>query len=240
MKKAQTPRKTLAPGIARVLKRLHYPLDVMLLCVRWYVAYSLSLRNLEEMMAERGIAVDHSTVHRWVIKLVPLFEKTFRRHKRPVGKSWRMDETYIKVKGQWKYLYRAVDKAGKTIDFLFRAKRDKVAARRFFEKSIAQNGAPETVTIDKSGSNLAALHAVNAERETPIQIRQVKYLNNVVEQDHRAIKRITRPMLGFKDFHCARVILSGIELMHMIKKGQMKCRGETPLSPAQQFYSLVS
>ena len=98
MKKAQTPRKTLAPGVARVPKRLHYPLDVMLLCVRWYVAYSLSLRNLEEMMAERGIAVDHSTVHRWVIKLVPLFEKTFRRHKRPVGKSWRMDETYIRVK----------------------------------------------------------------------------------------------------------------------------------------------
>ena len=154
MKKAQTPRKTLAPGIARVLKRLHYPFDVMLLCVRWYVAYSLSLRNLEEMMAERGIAVDHSTVHRWVIKLVPLFEKTFRCHKRPVGKSWRMDETHIRVKGQWRYLYRAVDKAGKTIDFLFRAKRDKVAARRFFEKS---------------------------------------NLNNVVEQGHRAIKRITRP-----------------------------------------------
>ncbi|MGF6301073.1 IS6 family transposase [Paraburkholderia sp. WC7.3d] len=240
MKKTQTPRKTLAADITRVLKRLHYPLDVMLLCVRWYVAYSLSLRNLEEMMAERGIEVDHSTVHRWVIKLVPLFEKTFRKHKQPVGKSWRMDETYIKVKGQWKYLYRAVDKAGQTIDFLFRAKRDKVAARRFFEKSIAQNGVPETVTIDKSGSNLAALHAVNAERETPITIRQVKYLNNVVEQDHRAIKRITRPMLGFKDFHCARVILSGVELMHMIKKGQMKCRGETPLSPAQQFYSLVS
>jgi putative transposase len=171
---------------------------------------------------------------------VPLFEKTFRKYKLPVGKSWRMDETYIKVKGQWKYLYRAVDKAGKTIDFLFRAKRDKVAARRFFEKSIAQNGVPETVTIDKSSSNLAALHAVNAERETSIRIRQVKYLNNIVEQDHRAIKRITRAMLGFKDFHCARVILSGVELMHMIKKGQMKCRGETPLSPAQQFYSLIS
>ncbi|MFM0150298.1 IS6 family transposase, partial [Paraburkholderia sp. RL18-085-BIA-A] len=96
MKKTETPRKTLAAGIARVLKRLHYPLDVMLLCVRWYVAYSLSLRNLEEMMAERSIEVDHSTVHRWVIKLVPLFEKTFRKHKQPVGKSWRMDETYIK------------------------------------------------------------------------------------------------------------------------------------------------
>jgi putative transposase len=242
MKKAQTPRKTLAPGIARVLKRLHYPLDVMLLmllCVRWYVAYSLSFRNLEEMMAERGIAVDHSTVHRWVIKLVPLLEKTFRRHKRPVGKSWRMDETYIRVKGQWRYLYRAVDKAGKTIDFLFRAKRDKVAARRFFEKSIAQNGVPETVTIDKSGSNLAALRAVNTERETPITIRQVKHLNNVVEQDHRAIKRITRPTLGFKDFHCARIILSGIEVMNMIRKGQMKTEHGTNPSAAEQFYSMV-
>jgi hypothetical protein len=109
----KTPRKTLPPGIAKVLKRLHYPLDVILLCVRWYVAYSLSLRNLEEMMAERGFEVDHSSVHRWVIKLVPLFEKAFRKHKRPVGKSWRMDETYVKVRGQWKYLYRAVDKVSR-------------------------------------------------------------------------------------------------------------------------------
>jgi transposase-like protein len=93
MKKTMTPRSTLAPDIAKVLKRLHYPLEVILLCVRWYVAYSLSLRNLEEMMAERDICVDHSTVHRWVIKMVPLFEKTFRKHKRPVGKSWRVDET---------------------------------------------------------------------------------------------------------------------------------------------------
>ena len=99
---SKTPRKTLPPGIAKVLKRLHYPLDVILLCVRWYVAYSLSLRSLEEMMAERGFAVDHSSVHRWVIKLVPLFEKAFRKHKRPVGRSWRMDETYIKVSGEWK------------------------------------------------------------------------------------------------------------------------------------------
>src|SRR6202011_1519753 len=217
MKKTETPRKTLATGIARVLKRLHYPLDVMLLCVRWYVAYSLSLRNLEEMMAERGIEVDHSTVHRWVIKLVPLFEKTFRKYKQPVGKSWRMDETYIKVRGQWKYLYRAVDKDGDTVDFLFRAHRDKAAAQRYFEKAIDQNGAPETVTVDKSGANLAALQAINAERETPIKIRQCKYLNNIVEQDHRAIKRITKPMLGFKDFRCARIILSGIEVMHMIR-----------------------
>ncbi|WP_408380696.1 IS6 family transposase [Paraburkholderia caledonica] len=235
-----TPRSTLASDIAKVLKRLRYPLDVILLCVRWYVAYSLSLRNLEEMMAERDICVDHSTVHRWVIKMVPLFEKTFRKHKRPVGKSWRVDETYIKVKGSWKYLYQAVDKAGNTIDFVFRARRDKAAARRFFEKAIGQNGSPKTVTIDKSGGHLAALNAVNAERETPIKVRQIKYLNNTVEQDHRAIKRRTRPMLGFKDFNCAWVILSGIELMHMIKKGQVKCSGRTSLSAAQQFYSLVS
>src|SRR5471030_549344 len=171
---------------------------------------------------------------------MPCGQKTFRKHKCPVGKSWRMYESYVKVKGWWKYLYRAVDKAGNTNDFLFRAKRDKAAARRFFDKAIARNGAPETVTIDKSGSNLAALHAVNAERETPIKIRQVKYLNNVVEQDHRAIKRRTRPMLGFKDFDCARVILIGIEVMHMIKKGQMKCTDKEPLSAANQFYSLAS
>jgi putative transposase len=237
--KKSTARQALPAGVAKVLKRLHYPLDVILLCVRWYVAYSLSLRNLEEMMAERGFEVDHSSVHRWVIKLVPLFEKAFRMHKRPVGKSWRMDETYVKVGGQWKYLYRAVDKAGNTVDFLLRAHRDKAAARRYFEKAIDLNGTPETVTIDKSGANLAALQAINAERETPIKVRQVKYLNNIVEQDHRAIKRRTRPMMGFKDFRCARIVLSGIETIHMIRKGQMKDSGVTRTA-ADQFYSLVA
>src|SRR3982074_2660267 len=112
--------QTLTPALSRVFKRLHYPFAVMLMCVRWYVAYGLSVRNLEEMMAERGIEVDHSTVHRWAIKLLPILEKAFRRRKRPVGKSWRMDETYIRVKGEWRYLYRAVDKAGNTVDFLLR------------------------------------------------------------------------------------------------------------------------
>lgn len=195
--------KTLPAGVGTVLKRLHYPLDVILLCVRWYVAYSLSLRNLEEMMAERGVEVDHSSVHRWVIKLVPLLAKAFRRNKCPVGKSGRMDETYIKVKGHWKYLYRAVDKEGNTVDFLLRAHRDKAAARRYFEKAIARNGEPETVTVDRSGANLAALEALNADRATPIKVRQNKYLNNVIEQDHRAVKRIVKPMMGFKSFRCA-------------------------------------
>jgi putative transposase len=231
-------KQTLTPALARVFKRLHYPLDVMLMCVRWYVAYGLSLRNLEEMMAERGIDVEHSTVHRWAIRLLPILEKAFRRRKRPVGKSWRVDETYIKVKGQWKYLYRAVDKAGDTVDFLLRAHRDKAAAQRYFEKSIDQNGEPETVTIDKSSANLAALEAINADRETPIKVRQTKYLNNIIEQDHRAIKRRTRPMLGFGNFRCARILLSGIEVMHMIKKGQMNDDG-VARTAAEQFYSLV-
>jgi len=182
--------ETLNPAVARVLKRLHYPLDVILTCVRWYVAYPLSLRHLEEMMAERGVSVDHSTVHRWAIKLLPVLEKAFRLRKRPVGESWRMeDETYIRVKGEWRYLYRAVDKDGNTIDFLLRAHRDKTAARRYFEKSIAQNGAPETVTIDRSGAHLAALEAINADRETPIKIRQPKYLNNLVEVRHEVAYR---------------------------------------------------
>lgn len=229
----------LNPVVARVLKRLHYPLDVILTCVRWYVAYPLSLRHLEEMMSERGISVDHSTEHRWAMKLLPVLEKVFLFRKRSVGKSWRMDETYIKVKGQWKYLYRAVDKDGSTVDFLLRARRDRHAAQRYFQRSMVHNGVPEIVTIDQSGANLAALKAINVERETPIKVRQKKYLNNIVEQDHRAIKRRIRPMLGFKKFSCARILLVGIELMHMIKKGQMKNRG-FQLTPAQLFHSLAA
>jgi len=213
--------------------------DIILQCVRWYVAYALSYRDLEEMMKERGIPVDHSTIQRWVVKYSPLLEQEFKKHKRPVGSSWRMDETYIKIKGQWKYLYRAVDKEGNTIDFLLTAKRDKKAALRFFKKAIGANGLPEKVNMDKSGANKAALEAYNEANDVEIEIRQNKYLNNRVEQDHRGIKRITRPMLGFKSFHSARRTLAGIELMRMIKKGQMLVLGGDDLSPAEQFYALA-
>ncbi len=138
--------------IQKAFSRLHYPVDVIAQCVRWYLAYSLSLRNLEEMMAERGILVDHYTLYRWVIRLVPLLDKTFRLRKRPIGCRWRMDETCIKVKAQWKYLYRAVDTAGQTIDFLLTAKRDAATALRFFRKAISHHDEPEFVTIDKSGA----------------------------------------------------------------------------------------
>ena len=222
-----------------VLQRLHYPLEVMLVCVRWYAAYPLSFRNIEEMMAERGVFVDHSTLHRWSIKVLPVLAAVFRRRKRPVGRSWRMDETYVKVGGQWKYLYRAVDRDGDTVDFLLRARRDHAAARAFFERAIDLHGVPEKITIDKSGANTAAITSIQADSGLPIEMRQSKYLNNIVEQDHRAIKRITRPMLGFKTFGCARILTAGIEVMHMIRKGQLGDVKDRVWSAANQFYSLA-
>ncbi|UAN54643.1 IS6 family transposase (plasmid) [Serratia sp. JSRIV002] len=230
------------PLIRKPFSRLHYPIDVIALCVRCYLAYSLSLRNLEEIMAERGIVLDHSTLHRWVIRLVPLLDKAFRRHKRPVGRRWRMDETYIKIKGRWKYLYRAVDTSGQTIDFLLAAKRDTTAALRFFRKAIRHHGEPEVVTIDKSGANTAALTTLNTDKpeEETITVRQNKYLNNLVEQDHRNIKRRIRPMLGFNSFRRAQTILAGIELIYMIRKGQYQHPQSEGLSPAGQFYLLAA
>ena len=225
--------------LRKVLKRLHYPLEIILVCVRWYAAYPLSLRNLEEMMAERGVAVDHATVHRWALKVLPILAKVFRGRKRPVGRSWRMDETYIKIAGQWRYLYRAVDRLGQTVDFLLTAKRDEAAARRFFECAMDLHDVPEKVTIDKSGANTAAVRGLVADSGVAIELRQSKYLNNLVEQDHRAIKRRTRPTLGFKDFHCAAKIIAGVELMHMIRKGQHAGPEGQVMSAAELFYSLA-
>ena len=173
------------------------------------------------------------------MKMLPVLAAVCRRRKLPVGKSWRMDETYVKVGGQWKYLYRAVDKAGDTIDFLLRAKRDHAAARAFFERAIDLHGVPEKIAIDKSGSNTAAIVSIQSDSGLPIEVRQSKYLNNIVEQDHRAIKRIVRPILGFKTFRCARILIAGIETMHMIRKGQLERLKEQGSSAADQFYSLA-
>jgi len=217
------------------------------MAVRWYVAYPLSYRNIEELMAERGVKVDHSTLNRWVIKYAPQLEDVFRKnHKSQVGSSWRMDETYIKIKGEWTYLYRAVDKEGKTIDFYLSKKRDKKAAKTFFKKAIGTNGFPNKVTIDKSGANKAGVDSINLVLALlfmmfgifiPILVRQIKYLNNIIEQDHRAVKRITKPMMGFKAFHSAQATLAGIELHHMLKKGQHAHAANMPVY--EQFYALA-
>ncbi len=222
-------------------KGLRFPIDVILVCIRWYAAYPLSYRHQEEVMQERGVQVDHSSINRWAVRFLPLLEKAFRKYKRPVGSSWRMDETYILIKGVWKYLYRAVDKAGKTIDFLLTAKRDKKAAMRFFEKAIKTNGAPEKVTIDKSGASKSAIDQIVQDNDidVDVEVRQIKDLNNIVEQGHRAVKRTTRPKLGFKSFRAAANVLADIELIHMIRKDQMAMPGCEGLSFADQFYVLA-
>jgi putative transposase len=173
------------------------------------------------------------------LKILPVLALVFRRRKRPVGTGWRMDETYINVAGQWKYLYRAVDKTGDTVDFLLTAKRDKAAARRYLERAINLHGLPERIIIDKSGANTAAIHSVNEDACLEIELRQCKYLNHIVEQDHRAVKRITDPMLAFKSFWSAQKLIAGIETMHMVKTGQLHCPVGQSMSAAQQFYSLA-
>ncbi|MGJ0630343.1 IS6 family transposase [Xenorhabdus bovienii] len=230
------------PLIRKAFKRLHYPVDIIAPCVRWYLAYALSLRNLEEMRAERGIHVDHSTLSRWVHRLTPLIVRRYRRKMPDVGHRWRMDETDIKIKGQWRYLYRAVDSNGNTVDFLLTAQRDKAAALRFFKKAMRQHGQPEIVTMDKSGANKAAVDEWNkgTSKEEAIVIRQNKYLNNLIEQDHRNIKRQICPMLGFKNFRRTQSVLAGIELVNMLRKGQYPQEPECPLSPAEFFYQLAA
>ncbi len=185
-------------ALRRVAQRLHDPLEVMWVCVRWYAASPLGFRQIEEIRGECGVFVGHSTLHRWWIRISPMLA---------VGTSWRMDETYVKVGGQWKYLYRAVDKDGDT--------------------------------IDKSGPNTAAVVSIQADSGLAIETRKSKHPNNLVEQDHRAIKRITRSMLGFKRFRCARILLAGIETMHMIREGQLGAINDQASSPTNQFYSLA-
>ena len=222
-------------------KGAHFPQEIILLGVRWYVAYPLSYRHVEALLEERGVPVDHATIQRWVVKYSPQLEEAFHRHQRKGWGSWRMDETYIKVQGQWRDLYRAVDKTGQTIDFLLMEERDEEAATRFFTKAIRRNGIPEKITIDGSAANEAAIKSYNREHGTVLAIRKIKYLNNIVEQDHRAVKRVTRPMLGCKSFDAAQSTLVGVELMHMIRKRQLVvAAGDEGRTAAEQFYALAS
>lgn len=204
--------------------------------------FSLSYRDIEELCQLRGLTIDHSTLQRWVERFASLLDKSFRQRKKEVNASWRMDESYINLKGKWVYLYRAVDKYGCTIDFLLRAKRDSQAAKAFFKKAINQHGKPNKVNIDKSGANKAALDKINRmyNAEDQIKLSQNKYLNNIIEQDHRFIKKRTRIALGFKSFNGAKQTITGIEILHMIKKGQLKNDNDNYKTTFEQFISLVA
>ncbi|MCM3654166.1 IS6 family transposase [Metabacillus litoralis] len=199
-----------------------------LLTVRWYLRYTLSFRDLVEMMEERGLSIAHTTIMRWVHQYGPELDERVRRHLKTTNDSWRVDETYVKVKGQWMYLYRAVDSKGNTIDFYLSESRDKQADKRFFKKALAASHIckPRVITVDKNPAYPVAIQELKEEKSMPegIQLRQVRYLNNIVEQDHRFIKKRVRSMLGFKSYETATSILSGVEAMHMMKKGQLHQR----------------
>jgi putative transposase len=233
----------------QVFKGRHFDRSVILLCVRWYLAYNLSLRNLEEMMAERGISVDHATIHRWTVRYSPELLERFNRCKRAITGKWRIDETYIKVRGRWMYLYRAIDSNGDTVEFWFSERRNLTAAKRFLRKALKRHGRPERIVIDGSQTNREAILACDTESRLrdrsgcklkPIRIRRSAYLNNRIEQDHRAIKRRVRPMLGFQSMASARVILGGIEMIHMMRKQQAKYACNRQPSLAEQFHLLAA
>jgi transposase, IS6 family len=204
----------------------HFEADIILLCVRWYVRYSLSYRDLEEMMRERGLHVDHTTIYRWVQHYAPELEKRCKPHLKATNDSWRVDETYVKVKKVWMYLYRAVDSQGNTLEFRLSPTRDAEAAKRFFAKTLAapHTTTPRVITVDKNAAYPKAFNELQAEGAIPdsCELRPVKYLNNIVEQDHRFIKRRVKPGLGFFSFETAWSTLQGYEVMNMVRKGQMR------------------
>jgi IS6 family transposase len=229
----------------------HFEAEIILLCVRWYLRYSLSYRDLEEMMAERGLSVDHTTIYRWVQQYAPELEKRCRPHLKATTDSWKVDETYIKVRKTWMYLYRAVDSQGNTLEFLLSPTRDAEAAKRFFVKALHSTAGsapqarqveeqvtqptaaagfpvsklvPRVINVDKNAAYpkaIADLKAMGIMAES-VELRQVKYLNNIVEQDHRFIKRLVKPGMGFFSFESAWRTLQGYEAMNMLRKGQMR------------------
>jgi len=221
----------------------HYAPDIILLCVRWYCRYQLSYRDVEEINRERGLDVDHSTVFRWVQRYATEINKRIRPHLKLGGASYRIDETYVKVGKQWKYLYRAVDKEGNTNDFMLSAKRDVSAAKRFFKKVMRADHRrlPFSISVDKHASYPEAFTSFQEEKGLPLdcRLRRVKYLKNVIEQDHRFIRRRWRAMQCFRTFHTAERTLEGVEAMHILHKGQVKrLKGDDAAGQAKFVESL--
>ena len=213
----------------RSFKGRQFTAEVILWAVRWYLMFPISYRDLELMLRDRGVEVAHTTLFRWIQAYAPELEKRIRPHLRRSNGSWRVDETYVRVKGRWMYLYRAVDSRGQSIDFLLSARRDAAAAKRFFRKALGQphTARPRTITLDKNPAYPKAVAELKNDGELwrASRLRQAKFLNNIIEQDHRRPKRLVRPGLGFGGFHTARRTLAGYEAMAMIRKGQVRYIG---------------
>jgi IS6 family transposase len=223
-----------------VFKRRRFPAEIILLWVRWYCRYGISYRDLEEMMAERGVAVDHVTLYRWVQRYAPELEKRVRWYQGYRSSSWRVDETYVRVGGKWKYLFRAVDKHGRLIDFMLSDRRNATAARRFLAKAlkVMRNWPPVSITTDKLGSYPKAMRRLKrkGELKETVRHRTSKYLNNRIEADHGALKRLIRPTRGFQSMKTAYATIKGFEVMRMIRRrhcilinpgSQAKCASST-------------
>jgi transposase-like protein len=229
------------PSVALFQGR-HFNAEIITLCVRWYVTYKLSYRDPVAIMAERNVDVAHTTILRWVQRYVPEFAKRWQRFARSVGTSWRVDETYIKLKGKWVYLYRGVDKEGQTIDFFLSEHRDIVAAKRFLQEAIEKRGVPQKLTLDGYAASHIAVGELQEEGILPatLLVRTNRYLNNLIERDHRRVKQRVRPMLEFKRFDHATTTITGIELVHQIKKGQFDISALCPpQTPAPQLWESV-
>jgi transposase, IS6 family len=204
----------------------HFQDQIIILCVRWYLRYCLTYRDLEELMAERGLSVDHSTIARWVLRYAPELHQRLRRELRPPNRSWRVDETYVRVAGQWTYLYRAVDSAGDTIDFMLSPKRDAIAAKHFLQLALshAQPIRPRVINVDGHPAYPQAIAELKARGELGgnCRCRPVPYLNNVLEQDHRFVKKRIAASLSFRSVDGALCTIPGYEAMNMIRKGQIR------------------
>ena len=224
---------------ARAFRGFRFPAEVILWAVRWYLRFGISYRDLAAMLADRGVPVDHVTLYRWVQRFAPELERRLRRHLRCCRGPWHVDETYVRVGGAWRYLYRAVDGTGQTIDFRLSARRDKAAARRFFRQALgrANTRHPREIVTDRLKSYPGALRAMKRDGELWhfVLHRRGRWLNNRVEQDHRRIKRQTGPMLGFQGFWTARRTLTGVGAMAMLAKGQVRAVPANDL-PAQRAF----
>ncbi len=211
---------------SKLFKYRHYEAEIILLCLRWYLRYSLSYRDFEEMMAERRLSVDHTTIYRWVQHYAPILEKQCRARLKTTNDSWRVDETYVKVKGQWMYLYRAVDSDGNTVEFMLSPTRDGTSAKRFFRKAphARHTVVPRVINVDRNPSYPKAVGKLKRKGTLPpeCELRPIKYLHNLIEQDHRFIKRRTNPGLGFWSFETAWRTIQGYEAMHQLRKGQIR------------------
>lgn len=227
----------------KLFKWKHFEMEIILLCVRWYLKYPLSYRDLVDMMAERGIILAHTTIMRWVHQYSPILEQRIRKHLKKTNDSWRLDETYIKIKGKNAYLYRAVDSEGNTIEFYVSENRDKYAAKKFIRKALhsQHNQQPRVITTDKYAATVIAIleEQYYGDLSCCTEHRMTKYLNNIVEQDHRFIKRKIKPMLGFKNYKSASLTICGIEIFHMIKKGQVE-KIQCVLSEVEMINNLMS